>query len=546
MKIGIAQINTIIGDLSGNKEKILAAYTELCKKGADLVLFPELTICGYPPRDLIFKSKFVSDTETTLKEIAAAIHSVPAIIGFVEANKASTKRSFFNAIAWCENGGVQYIGHKCLLPSYGVFEEERYFTPGKEPLVVNWKNRRIGITICEDIWTSEFVNIHRTTTADPIGYLEKQNIDLLLNLSASPWEYNKVHTRIELVSSNVSRCRCPLVYCNQIGGNDELIFDGRSFVMHADGSILFQLPAFQESLQVIDIREKIPSIISLPTQTTIAEIHDALILGLRDYAQKCGFSKALLGLSGGIDSAVVAYLGAQALGHSNILGVSLPSDFSSASGEKDASSLAQNLKIDYQCLKIQSIVNAANTTLTPIFGNTNLNTAEENIQARTRGLLLMAISNKFNTLLLSTGNKSELAVGYCTLYGDMAGGLSVIGDLTKTKVYELAQYINREKNIIPENSITRPPSPELRPNQFTQDDLPPYSVIDPIITHYIEDAWDAKKIIEKGSDPAIVYDIIRRIDRNEYKRKQAAPVLKISPLAFGAGRRIPIAQKYIS
>lgn len=544
MRIGLGQLNTTVGDLDGNKEKILASYKELCDGGAEIALFPELAICGYPPRDLIFKGDFVADVEKTLEEIAGSIGEVPALIGFVELNKETKKKSYYNAVAWVENGEIKHIGRKCLLPSYSVFEEERYFLPYTQPLVVEWKGLRIGVTICEDIWTDAYVPIHRNPDPDPIGYLEKQNLDYHLNVSASPWNYGKLEIRNQQVLDNAKRCNCPLIYCNMLGSNDELIFDGRSFVAMPDGKIHAQLKAYEEENRVIDVTEKTQELAEVKQLDVIADIHDALVMGLRDYARKCGFKMAVLGLSGGIDSAVVAVLAAKALGPKNVLGVALPSHFSSEHSKQDAMKLAQNLGISFKMINIEPTVSAAEKGLVSLFHGLARDATEENIQARVRGLILMAISNKFGALLLSTGNKSEMAVGYCTLYGDMAGGLCVISDLLKTKVYELAKFMNRDKEVIPNNTIIKEPSAELRPDQKDQDSLPPYDILDKIVGHYVEDAWGAKKIIKQGLDPDTVHRIIALIDHNEYKRKQAAPGLRVSPLAFGLGRRMPIVQKY--
>lgn len=543
MKIGLAQINTIVGDLEGNRKKILQAYSKLSKQGAEVVVFPELAICGYPPRDLVFKSDFTKDNEESLHAIAKTIAKVPALIGFVGQSppKAPVQR-FFNAAAWCHQGKIQHITHKCLLPSYDVFEEKRYFRPGNEPLVITYKNKRIALTICEDIWTGEFLKAFRQIPCDPVKIIAETNVDLIINISASPWNYGKTQTRQNLLGSVAKRCNSPIVYCNQVGGNDQLIFDGRSLIFTAEGQPHTILPAFQEALHVADL-----SLPPTPPPKQLSEtdkIYQALTLGLRDYAHKCGFKKALIGLSGGIDSAIVAVLAAEALGSENVIGISLPSKISSDHSKTDARNLATNLGLEFHTLPIATIVEATEETLAPLFKGYSRDVTEENIQARTRGQLLMALSNKFGILLLSTGNKSEQAVGYCTLYGDMAGGLAVISDLTKTKVYELAHFINHKKEIIPKNTITKEPSAELSPDQKDEDSLPPYDVLDQIVCLYIENHFSAEKIIAQGFDPTIVRNIIHKIDINEYKRQQAPPGLRITPLAFGMGRRMPIVQKY--
>lgn len=546
MKIGIAQLNTIVGDLQGNAEKIIRAYTSLCQKGADLVLFSELTITGYSPRDLIQKSDFVQNNYLTLQQIVKEIKDVPAIIGYVATLSLGPTSLFYNAAAWCEKGQLRFTAHKCLLPAYGVFEENRNFIAGKEPTIIEWKNQRIGITICEDIWTGEFLKSYRMDQLDPVEYLKEKKVDLILNLSASPWNYHKNKLREHLLESVAKRCNCPVVYCNQVGGNDELIFDGRSLIANSDGSLRAILPAFQEAIQVIDLEvSPLPGEINEELNPA-EEIYKGLVLGVKDYAQKLDFKKAVIGISGGIDSAVVTCIAADALGAENILGLSLPSKISSEHSKTDAQALAKNLGITLKTLPIQDIVDNLEQTLQPIICGTQRDVTEENLQARARGTIIMAASNKLNALVLSTGNKSEMAVGYCTLYGDMVGGLAVLADVLKTKVYELAQYINREKEIIPINTILKPPSAELRENQLDQDSLPPYDILDKIITLYIEEQMSTNKIIEQGLDPKITKEIIRKIDLNEYKRKQAAPGLRISSIAFGIGRRMPIVQKYLN
>lgn len=544
MKIGVAQLNTIVGDFSGNAEKILHAYKTLCQKGAQLVLFSELVIVGYSPRDLLYKRYFVDKNLETLKKIAKEIGPVPAIIGFVDKPDNNLYKYIYNAAAWCQEGSVKHIAHKCLLPSYGVFEEERYFIEGDRPTIVEWQGKRIGITICEDIWTGEFLESHRLDQLDPIEVIKKENVDLIVNLSASPWNYHKHLLRENLAKSVAQKCKCPLVYCNQVGGNDELIFDGRSLVANPDGTIHSRLPPFEEAIEVVDLSHN-PQTPETKELTESEEIFKGLVLGLKDYCKKSGFDKAFLGLSGGIDSAVVAVIAAEALGPNKVFGYSLPSKISSDHSKTDAHVLAKNLGINFLTLPIEKIVEATENTLQPIIAGTKRDTTEENIQARIRGMILMAASNKMNGIVLSTGNKSEMAVGYCTLYGDMAGGLGVLSDVLKTKVYKLAHFINREKEIIPNNTITKPPSAELRPDQKDQDSLPDYEVLDKIICLYIEENFDAQKIIEQGIDPNITLDIIRKIDLNEYKRNQAAPGLKITTTAFGIGRKMPIVQKYV-
>ncbi len=547
MRLGLAQINPIVGDLAGNRGRILDAYRRLAAAGAELVLFPELVVCGYPPRDLLFKRRFVADVEAATREIAAGIGEIPAVLGFIEENRSGQGRPAYNSAAFCHRGAVAHVARKCLLPTYDVFDEDRYFEPAPAPTVIEFAGRRIGLTICEDIWTHALVSTRRLYAADPVRHLAGARLDLLLNLSASPWQVAKNDLRRTLVADAARACGCPVAYCNAVGGNDELLFDGRSIVAGADGAVLGAAAAFREDLRVVDLAaDAAPAVDPTYDREPLADLFDALVMGVRDYAHKTGFRKALLGLSGGIDSALVAVLAAEALGPANVLGVSLPSAISSQHSRDDAAALARNLGIEYRSLGIADVVTAAEATLAPLFAGRPRDIAEENIQARARGLLLMALSNKFGSLLLTTGNKSELAVGYCTLYGDMCGGLAVISDVYKTQVYALSEWVNRRGEVIPRSSLTKPPSAELRPNQTDQDSLPPYEVLDAILRGYVEEGLARADLVARGFDAAVVNDVVRKVDLNEYKRKQAAPGLKTTPLAFGVGRRIPIVQKYVS
>jgi len=546
MKLGLAQTNTIVGDLRGNQRKILSAYRKLVDEGAELIVFPELVLTGYPPRDLLFKSRFVEDNLAAMEAIAAEIGDVPALVGYVARNPATRGRRLFNAAAWCERGKIRKTASKSLLPTYDVFDEDRYFESADGPLILNWKGWRFGITICEDIWTGSIVETSRHYEKDPLATFEKADLDLIINLSASPWHYGKDSTRQAIVRSAALRTSKPVLYVNAVGGNDELVFDGHSMVMSGEGELRCGLPPFREATQVYDLDKAENEVHPDFQRDSLADIHDALVLGLRDYAHKSGFKKGLVGLSGGIDSALTAALAKEALGADNVIGISLPSAISSEHSKDDARKLAENLGISYHSLPIAKVVEASMSTLTTLFDGMEADVTEENIQARARGLLLMAVSNKFGALLLTTGNKSEIAVGYCTLYGDMAGGLAVISDLPKTRVYALSHWINREREIIPWNTIKKEPSAELRPDQRDEDSLPPYPILDAILKRYIEEGQSSAEIIEAGYQESIVRDMIRKVDLNEYKRKQAAPGLKITPLAFGVGRRIPIVQKYIS
>ncbi|MEM9159078.1 MAG: NAD+ synthase [Verrucomicrobiota bacterium] len=546
MKIGLAQINTTVGDLTGNRQRIENAYQTLISQGAELVVFPELVVTGYPPRDLLFKRRFVPDNLETLEAIAANIGEIPAIIGYVEPNPAKSGRDFYNAAAICQSGRILEKARKCLLPTYDVFDEDRYFESGNLPLVTTLNGKTIGITICEDIWTTPEVSSRPRYPSAPVEYLKEKKLDLHLNLSASPWHMGKNELREELIQKTATSCNCPLIYVNAVGGNDELIFDGRSMIADAQGRLIAGLASFAEDLQVIDTGSGETNFHSAFRQENLLDVEEALALGLRDYVQKSGFKKALIGLSGGIDSALTAAIAVKALGNENVTGISLPSSISSEHSKTDAQDLAENLGIAFHTVPIADIVSAAEDTLHPLTQGQQRDVTEENIQARARGLLLMALSNKFGALLLTTGNKSELSVGYCTLYGDMCGGLAVISDLPKTIVFDLCRFMNCNREVIPVNTIEKPPSAELRPDQKDEDSLPPYDILDAILKAYVEEGQSSQDIIAMGYDETVVKDMIRKVDLNEYKRKQAAPGLKLTPLAFGVGRRIPIVQRYVS
>jgi NAD+ synthase (glutamine-hydrolysing) len=557
MRLGLAQINTTVGDLAGNRRRILDAYATLVDRGAELVVFPELVVCGYPPRDLLFKRHFVPDVEASLKAIAAAVGEVPALVGTVESNPGGSGRPFFNAAALCHRGKVAAVARKCLLPTYDVFDEDRYFEPAAQPTVLTHAATRIGVTICEDIWTHPMISTRRLYNGlDPVRQLAAQKCDVVVNLSASPWNYGKGGVRQTLVTDAARTIGCPVAYVNAVGGNDELIFDGRSLVSDSSGRITTGMAAFAEDLAVVDtaMPPGRASSALAPTfeQPDMADIHAALILGLRDYAHKCGFRTGLVALSGGIDSAVVGAIAAAAFGPENVIGVSLPSLISSQHSRDDARLLASTLGIRFETIAIADIVQTCEGALGPLFAGRPPDVTEENIQARVRGVLMMALSNKFGALLLTTGNKSEMAVGYCTLYGDMCGGLAVISDVFKTQVYALANWINTDARRsgrtppIPQSTIDKLPSAELRPNQTDQDTLPPYDVLDAVLKGYVEEGLSRRDLVAQGFAEAVVADVIRKVDLNEYKRKQAAPGLKITPLAFGVGRRIPIVQKYVS
>jgi len=539
MKIGVAQINSIVGDLDGNLNKIIQAYKSLCEEGSELIVFPELCICGYPPRDLLQKEQFGEDCRKTLEYFAKQTGSCPALIGFPHRSGKKGKEPFFNAVALCSDKDVRQYFHKQLLPTYDVFDEDRYFSRGSLPAEFNHLGKKIAVTICEDIWNAS-LDIH---TSDPLEKITESRPDLLINLSASPWHIKKQTQREVLLKKVSQRVECPVVYVNAVGGNDELIFDGSSVAFSAEGKRIGRAPSFVPASMVFDL-DSAPATMDEEAQGEMESIRQALVLGLRDYAHKSGFTKGIIGLSGGIDSAVTAALAVEALGKENVIGISLPSAISSGHSRDDAQVLAENLGIEYHTLPIQKIVDSAEHELAPLFAGLDTDVTEENLQARSRGLLLMAVSNKLGALLLTTGNKSELAVGYCTLYGDMCGGLAVISDLPKTKVFQLARHINREREIIPNNSIEKPPSAELRPDQKDSDSLPDYQVLDGILEGYVEQGLSIHSLIELGFQEETVRKIVSLVDRNEYKRKQAAPGLKVTPLAFGIGRRMPIVQKY--
>ena len=538
MRIGIAQLNSTVGDLAGNLALAIDAYEQLVGQGVDLVVYPELMLCGYPPRDLLLKENFGRDCLNSLQEFARATGPTPGLIGFPEKNEGDAGEPFFNAAAWCMEGSVTQTFRKRLLPTYDVFDEDRYFAPGNSTLMIEYKGKSIAVTICEDVWNLE----KDLYPADPLDEIASEKPDFLINLSASPWYSGKECLRIELLAGVARKVDCPVVYVNSVGGNDELVFDGFSLSLNANGELITSSRSFAEAIEVHDLTDE--SVCKHKDVLPEENLRKALVLGLRDYAHKSGFSKGLIGLSGGIDSAVTAALATEALGADNVIGISLPSAISSDHSKDDARDLAQNLGIAFNTLPIQKIVDAATDELKPLFGDRPTDVTEENLQARARALLLMAVSNKLGALLLTTGNKSELAVGYCTLYGDMCGGLAVISDVPKTQVFALARHLNKDGIAIPENTIEKPPSAELRPDQKDSDSLPEYDVLDAILHAYVEEEKSISTLLASGFDEETVRRIIRLVDLNEYKRKQAAPGLKTTPLAFGVGRRMPIVQKY--
>jgi NAD+ synthase (glutamine-hydrolysing) len=547
MKIGFAQLNPTVGDLRGNFEKIAGAYDQLARAGADIVIAPELAVTGYPPQDLVFKSRFVPENLAVLDQLQKRLNKPALLVGFVDRNEGRGK-PFHNAAALLQAGEPLQKTHKSLLPTYDVFDEDRYFEPAREIAPLKFRGHRIGVTICEDIWTERYLP-RPFYDVDPVCALVAQEAGMILNVSASPFSLRKPAVRREMISGLASTYQRPIFYCNAVGGNDQLIFDGNSIAVNARGQLLAQLPAFEEASVIVDSESVQAS--EIPSADIVQELYSALRLGLRDYLAKCGFKSAVLGLSGGIDSAVVAAIAVDALGANNVTGVSMPSQFSSRGSILDALALARNLRI--QCLEIPIADAFAvfKAQFKEVFAGRTEDATEENMQARLRGMTLMALSNKFGHLVLSTGNKSELAVGYCTIYGDMAGGLAVISDVPKTLIYELARFINSEASrvgkgeIIPASTIEKPPSAELRPNQKDQDTLPPYDVLDAILRLHVEDNLSVAEIVAQGFDEKTVRWVQRRVDLNEYKRAQAAPGLKVTSRAFGVGRRMPIAQRYV-
>ncbi len=547
MRIGIAQINPTVGDLRGNFDRILGAYQRLAAAGAELVLAPELSTTGYPPQDLVFKSRFVPQNLEAVERLHACIGVVPLLVGYVDRNHGRG-RPFYNAAALLERGQPIRKSFKTLLPTYDVFDEDRYFEPGTGGEVFAIAGRLVGITICEDIWTQDYLPRPLYDT-EIIAGLVARGAHLIVNLSASPFSVRKLGTRREMISASARAQHCPIVYCNVVGGNDQLVFDGGSLAFNRAGELIAQLPSFETAEAVVDTDTT--AVLPLPPADPMAELHGALSLGVRDYLAKCKFKSAVLGLSGGIDSAVVAALAVDSLGAENVVGVSMPSPYSSRGSIDDALALARNLGIRCHQIPIGDAFAVFKAQFKEVFAGLPEDATEENMQARLRGMTLMALSNKFGHLLLTTGNKSELAVGYCTLYGDMAGGLAVISDVPKTMVYQLARWINsegsragREREIIPAATIEKPPSAELKPDQVDQDSLPPYDVLDQILQLYVEENQSAREIVARGFEEKTVRWIQHRVDLNEYKRAQAAPGIKVTTRAFGVGRRMPIAQQY--
>jgi NAD+ synthase/NAD+ synthase (glutamine-hydrolysing) len=545
MKIALAQFNPTVGDFEGNSSRILQLAEEAKRRRADLAVFSELCICGYLPLDLLERPAFIQRNLETLKDIAYHM-PLPAVVGYAGPySHSNTGPNIANKAALIQDGRVVFEQSKMLLPTYDVFDESRYFHPGKKHFVYGLGKEQLGITVCEDVWNDKNFWVKPRYARDPVTELIQQGTSILINISASPYTLDKRSLRIEMLRSIAQQHRRPVIYVNQVGGDDSLIFDGASMALTADGKIAAQAKAFEEDLVLFDtVTEE--GEIHPQVKEEIAYAHQALVLGTRDYVRKCKFSKAIVGLSGGVDSAVVAAIAVEALGKENVLGVSMPGPFSSEGSKSDAQCLAHNLDIGFLTIPISPVFDSYVQALKPAFASRPVDATEENIQARIRGNYLMALSNKFGSMVLSTGNKSECAVGYCTLYGDMAGGLALISDVPKLMVYDLAEYINREREVIPRSTIEKPPSAELRPDQKDTDSLPPYEVLDRILKAYIEEVKTPAEIAEEfGFDLQLVRNIAQMVDRNEYKRKQAAPGLKITSRAFGFGRPFPIAQRFV-
>jgi NAD+ synthase/NAD+ synthase (glutamine-hydrolysing) len=554
MKIAIAQINPLIGDLSGNAQKILEMSQQASLTGVRLLLTPELSICGYPPRDLLLNPSFVVAMDQTLQKLAEDLPAnLAVLVGTVVKNsqaRITGGKNLFNSMALLENGKIQQFFHKRLLPTYDVFDEHRYFEHGLEVNYLILDHLKIGVTICEDLWNNEEFWGKRSYQINPINDLADLGVDLIVNLSASPYTVGKQNLREAMLKHSAINFQKPIIYTNQVGGNDDLIFDGRSFAVNKQGEIIARGEGFVSDLITVEFngnqQDLVLGNISPVYESEEAEIWDALVLGVKDYVHKCRFSKVLLGLSGGIDSALVAAIATAALGKENVIGILMPSPYSSEHSISDALALAENLDIQTEILPIGELMQAFDQSLNDLFAGTEFGIAEENLQSRIRGNLLMAISNKFGYLLLSTGNKSEMAVGYCTLYGDMNGGLSVIADVPKTRVYSLCQWLNshHQKEVIPVNILTKAPSAELKPGQVDQDSLPAYDILDDILDRLLHQHQSAAEIVTAGHDRVVVDKVLQLLSRAEFKRRQAAPGLKITDRAFGTGWRMPIASSW--
>ncbi len=543
MKIALVQINTVIGDFERQCQRMCSCAAEAKDKGCDLVIFPELAICGYPPRDLLEQQAFIDANQSAMEFLINTITGIGVVAGFVAPNPDDLGKALFNSAVLFEDGRVLYQINKQLLPTYDVFDEHRHFEPGQPNLPFAYKGRRLGLTICEDVWNDKDVFDHRLYAFDPVDRLAQAGMDLLINIAASPYHKGKIDFRDHMLSTIATKHKLPVVFVNQVGGNDQILFDGASTVFDEQGKIVSRACDFKEDMVVFDTDDDQGEIHPV-SDGHVASVLNALVMGTHDYVTKCGFQKAVIGLSGGIDSALTAYVAQQALGSENVSTVFMPSKYTSAHNFEDTEALASNLGVPYTIIPIDDIFDQFVNKLVPGADPRQPGITEQNIQARIRGTLLMGISNRDGSLVLTTGNKSELAVGYCTLYGDMNGGLAVISDVPKTLVYEICRAINSNNEVIPQRIIDKPPSAELAPDQTDQDDLPPYEVIDPILEGYVEQAKSSSELVAAGFDARAVEEVIRRVDQNEYKRHQAAPGLKVTPKAFGEGRRYPLAKRF--
>lgn len=543
MKVALGQINPTVGDFAGNAAKIIEYSSRARAQGAGLILFPELSVCGYPPRDLVERTSFVTHNREAAERIAAETRGIAVICGLVTPAQADTGKSVMNSAALLRDGQIKFVQSKMLLPTYDVFDELRNFAPARHQQLLPFCGKHMALTICEDAWNDKHFWPRQLYSVDPVEALVKAGGNFVLNISASPFWAGKRELRQDMLSTIARTDRVPVAFVNQVGGNDSLVFDGSSLVFDREGKVIARGKSFEEDLVFFDA-DSLTGELHEQTPGEEASIYAALVLGTRDYISKCGFQRAIVGLSGGIDSALTAAIAVDAIGAENVIGVGMPSEYSSEGSITDARELAQNLGIRFEILPIGDIFHGFNKTLGKVFAGWKEDVTEENIQSRIRGSLLMAMSNKFGALVLSTGNKSELGVGYCTLYGDMAGGLAVINDVPKTLVYRLSRYVNSRRPVIPQATLDKAPSAELRPDQKDTDSLPPYDVLDAILEDYVEQSHSAEDIArEHGFDLALVKSVIRMVERNEYKRQQAAPGIKISPKAFGYGRRFPIAAK---
>mgnify|MGYP006293548061 CR=1 FL=1 len=544
MKIALAQINPVIGDFEYNYECIRSRAETARRGGCDLIVFSELALSGYPPRDLLDKSDFVDANLRCLGRMLETIRGIGVICGYVEPNDAAQGRALFNTAVLFEDGRVLHRVRKRLLPTYDVFDETRYFEPGSECCLFSYRGRQLGVTVCEDVWNDKDIFDRRIYHVDPVQEMARQGADLIFNISASPFHHGKIEFRHRLHGAIARKYGVPFVFVNQVGGNDSLLFDGVSTAYDRQGDLVARAADFEEDLVVLDTESWQGDVRDIPDSKQEAVLK-ALVMGTRDYVTKCGFSKAVIGLSGGIDSALVAVIAARALGPENVYTVFMPSRHTSRDNYEDTRRLARNLDLSLETISIDPIFDAFHGELAAVLKTEKHGVTEQNIQARTRGTILMAVSNERRCLLLSTGNKSELAVGYCTLYGDMNGGLAVISDVPKTMVYDLANRINHDRERIPQRILDKAPSAELAPDQKDEDDLPPYAVLDPILSAYIEESKSASELLAMGYERSLVEAVITRVDRNEYKRQQAPPGLKVTSRAFGFGRRYPIAQRFV-